>query len=65
VDNGSKVELVWNSVAGARYTIETSTDLGPDSWTGMVTGVASQGIVTIHQLSRDAAPKRFYRIVRE
>ena len=65
VDNGSKVELVWNSEAGASYTVETSTDLLSNSWVDRVTGVASQGAVTTHQLARDADLQRFYRIVRE
>jgi hypothetical protein len=65
VENGSKLELVWNSEAGAHYTIETSTALLPGSWAGLVTGVVSQGAVTTQRVPRDAAPKRYYRIVRE
>ena len=65
VANGSMVELVWNSEAGASYTIETNSDLLSNSWVDLATGVASQGTTTTHQIIRDAATKRFYRIVRE
>ena len=43
---GGRFQLTWDSVAGARYAIESSPTLG--GWTTAVAEVASQGITTLH-----------------
>jgi len=44
--NGDSVDVAWNSVEGASYTVESSTDA--TNWTSLNSSVASSGITTTY-----------------
>jgi len=64
--NPGEVTITFNSVNGAAYIIERSTDLAPDSWDELTDSHASEGETTsFTDLNGPVgAPKLFYRVIR-
>jgi len=54
------LDLSWESVTGAAYKVEVSSDL--ISWTVHTEQVTSQGTVTNFSIPADAASQLFVRI---
>ncbi len=59
--DGSSLALSWQSVPGVRYLVETSTSLGPGTWTP-VTTLRADAAETSAVVGLDASPRRFFRI---
>lgn len=68
-DGGAAIELTFDSVPGATYTIESSAELGgpTQNWAVELDNIASQGAATTVTLNLITArpDTYFYRVVRE
>ena len=64
---GGGVQLVWNSVPGRTYTIQSATGLPAASWTTLQTGWPAVAGATTSFIDRTAASSgnRFYRVMIE
>lgn len=54
--SGTAVDVAWNSVEGATYSVESSAD--QSNWTTLAASVASSGLTTTYS----ANPADFYRV---
>lgn len=62
---GDQLEVTWASEPSASYTLETSTDMTPGSWTEIETGIPSQGTSTTHSVAVTSSPRLFVRVVED
>ncbi len=64
--NPDEVTITFNSVSGASYIIERSTDLTAEAWEELTDSHASEGeVTTFTDFSVPAnSPKLFYRVIR-
>ena len=58
----SEASLVWESRAGAIYSIETSATLASPSWSVVETGVPSGGAITSRTFQRGTELRQFFRV---
>ena len=58
----SEASLVWESRAGAIYSIETSATLAGPLWSVVETGVPSGGAITSRTFQRGTALRQFFRV---
>lgn len=62
--NRAVVTLTWPSIAGAAYTLETSTDLTDGSWSTVSTEVGTEGTTETSAIAFPPADSetRYYRV---
>ena len=58
------VEVRFGAAQGQSYRVESSTNLQPQSWTAVETGIAGNGGTITKFYSIRETPKRFFRAVR-
>ncbi|MGD1979800.1 MAG: hypothetical protein PVJ98_10425 [Akkermansiaceae bacterium] len=66
--DGEDVFLTWTSTPGASYTIETSTNLEPDSWTAIFTDLnaaAAPATTTTQLVDSPVDSAKYYRVIRQ
>jgi len=66
--DGEDVFLTWTSTPGALYNIEASTDLQPENWTPILTGVNAAGApatTTTQLVDTPGESIKFYRVVQQ
>ena len=57
------IRLIWESVAGQNYQIESKDDLGASSWTALDTVTATSASTTWTNTGASSSTSRYYRVI--